>query len=233
MSIEEQKDRAKVLKDLGPLSEAWESYNNLRKVRSQIVVHPDMLLITHQAILDLKPHLSDPDQTVREMFETESTSLRTELDKLLTAILPGLILPPLPTSHLPTLMSLNAGAGGQEAALFCEELARMYTRFAERRGWKIEVLHRVEGTGGKYGDGIREMTMRFEPGSIATDELAEGGGLEVYGLIKWERGVHRVQRVPATEREGRIHTSTATVVVRLFLVSSSSGLNCPGPTDLP
>ncbi len=90
----------------------------------------------------------------------------------------------------------------------------MYTLFAEKRGWKVEVLSRAEGQAGSKGGngGLRETTMRFEP-DVGDGGGEAGGEEEVYGLMKWERGVHRVQRVPATETQSRIHTSTAAVVV--------------------
>ena len=146
------------------------------------------------------------------MFTVESNSLRAELDDLLANLLPRLVLPPLSTDPLPVLMSINSGAGGAEAAHFCEDLVRMYVRFAEKRRWKVEVISQITGgQGSRGGGGIREMTMRFESGAGASFDGASEG--EVYGSIKWERGVHRVQRVPLTDPQSRIHTSTVTVVV--------------------
>jgi peptide chain release factor 1 len=135
------------------------------------------------------------------MFQAEYGDLSAELDEMVTSTLPELLLPPLSTAEFPVIMSINAGVGGSEASLFVEELARMYTRFAEQRGWRIEVMSQVEGPGGKGGGGFREITMKID------------GSGEVYGQLQWERGVHRVQRVPATETMGRVHTSTVAVVV--------------------
>ncbi|KAK4688876.1 peptide chain release factor 1, partial [Tremellales sp. Uapishka_1] len=186
-TVQEQIERARVMKELHPLSEAWDSYLNLR-----------------QAIIDVRPFLTDPDPSLREMFTAEHASLCDQLDQLLLSLLPKLLLPASPTTSLPMVMSLNAGVGGSEAALFVEELVRMYTRFAEKRNWKIETISAVEGPAGKGGGGLRESTMKF------TGRDEEG---EVYGLLQWERGVHRVQRVPVTETQGRVHTSTVAVVV--------------------
>ena len=139
------------------------------------------------------------------MFAAEAKSFQAEI---ITArnILPSLLLPPLETSQLPALITVQAGLGGAEAAIFCQELVRMYTRFAEKRGWQIEVMSRDEGGGVvKSSGGLRGSTMRLS---------GADPGEDVYGLVKWERGVHRVQRIPITEKEGRMHTSTATVVVR-------------------
>jgi peptide chain release factor 1 len=137
------------------------------------------------------------------MFRAEYDALCSELDHLVASTLPQLLLPPLATASLPAIMSLNAGVGGSDAALFVEEMTRMYTRFAEQRGWKMEIMSQVEGPGGKGGGGYREFTMKLE------------GWDEVYGQLQWETGVHRVQRVPATETMGRVHTSTVAVVVSL------------------
>jgi peptide chain release factor 1 len=93
-------------------------------------------------------------------------------------------------------MEIRAGAGGDEAAIFAGDLQRMYMRFAEKQGWKMELIDAMEGTAGGYKEiivGVR--------------------GEDVYGKLKFESGVHRVQRVPATETQGRIHTSVASVVV--------------------
>jgi peptide chain release factor 1 len=94
------------------------------------------------------------------------------------------------------VLEVRAGTGGEEAALFAADLVRMYTRFIERRGWRIEPIAWSDGTLG----GVKESVFKV---------LGDGA----YGMLKWESGVHRVQRVPATEAQGRIHTSTATVAV--------------------
>ena len=94
------------------------------------------------------------------------------------------------------IVEIRAGTGGDEAALFAAELYRMYTRYAERRRWKIEVMSHSEGTLG----GVKEVVFKVS-----------GDG--AFGSMRWESGVHRVQRVPATENQGRIHTSAATVAV--------------------
>jgi peptide chain release factor 1 len=113
------------------------------------------------------------------------------------------------------MLSLNAGVGGSESGLFAEELARMYTRFGERRGWKSEVISQTEGPVAKGGGGLREVTIKFEPPPFTEDE-------QVFGLLKWERGVHRVQRVPITEQQGRVHTSTVACVVSSWLCPESA-----------
>jgi peptide chain release factor 1 len=106
------------------------------------------------------------------------------------------LIPRDPLADRPAILEIRAGTGGDEAALFAADLDRMYTRFAERRGWRIEQLSRSDGTLG----GVKESVMKVD-------------GSGAYGALRWESGVHRVQRVPLTEAQGRIHTSAATVAV--------------------
>jgi peptide chain release factor 1 len=137
--------------------------------------------------------LKDPD--VRELAQEELKSLEARRDALLAEIR-VLLVPKDPNDEKNVVLEIRAGAGGDEAALFAADLFRMYSRYAERLGWRIEVLNTSESGAG----GIKEVTA-----------LIEGRG--VYSRLKYESGVHRVQRVPATEASGRIHTSTATVAV--------------------
>jgi peptide chain release factor 1 len=135
----------------------------------------------------------DPD--MRALAEDEVRTLETRLAAL-EAELRDLLVPADPNDNRNVVLEIRAGTGGDEAALFASDLFRMYSRYAERRGWKVEVLSVSEtGVGG-----VKEV--------IATVE-----GKAVYGRFKHESGVHRVQRVPVTEASGRIHTSTATVAV--------------------
>ena len=107
-----------------------------------------------------------------------------------------LLLPKDPNDGKNVIVEIRAGTGGDEAALFAGDLYRMYLRFAERVGWKVEVISASEGTAG----GFKEVILSID-------------GKDVYSRLKYESGVHRVQRVPATESQGRIHTSAATVAV--------------------
>lgn len=157
-------------------------------------------------MVDLEPHLSDPDPDLRELFALEREELLEKLDALISTM-PEVLLPPSETGPLATVMSLNAGVGGSEAALFTEELARMYIRFGEKRGWKTEIISQTDGPAAKGHSGLRDITVKFEPAPYAAE------GDEVYGLLRWEKGVHRVQRVPLTETGGRLHTSAVAVVV--------------------
>lgn len=115
-----------------------------------------------------------------------------ELERTLTPLL----LPRDPLDDRSAIVEIRAGTGGDEAALFAADLHRMYTRFCERQGWKIEIMSLSDATLG----GIKEVIFKVS-------------GDSPYGSMRWESGVHRVQRVPATEAQGRIHTSAATVAV--------------------
>ena len=107
-----------------------------------------------------------------------------------------LLIPEDPLNERPCIMEIRAGTGGDEAALFAGDLLRMYTRYIERKGWKIEMLDYSEGTKG-----------------AVTKAVMKVNGIGAFGEMHWESGVHRVQRVPETEASGRIHTSAATVAV--------------------
>lgn len=135
------------------------------------------------------------DSELAQMARDEITRLEAEEKRLAQAIQFG-ILPPDPADSRNTIVEIRAGAGGQESALFAADLYRMYTRYAEARGWKFENLDSSPSDLGGFREIIFEIT-----------------GHEVYKQLKYESGVHRVQRVPATEAQGRIHTSTCTVAV--------------------
>ena len=137
--------------------------------------------------------LKDPD--MRELAQEELATLTVERDRLLDEI-KLLLVPKDPNDEKNVVLEIRAGTGGDEAALFAGDLFRMYSRYAERQGWKIEVMN-LSDTG---GGGIKEVVAVIE-------------GRIVYSRLKYVSGVHRVQRVPTTEASGRIHTSTATVAV--------------------
>jgi len=137
----------------------------------------------------------DDDPEIAEMAGAEIEPLETEIGKMRTELQYAL-LPRDPSEDRDALVEIRAGAGGDEASLFAAELLRMYQRLTERRSWKAEVL---EGSPSEVG-GYKEVILRVS-------------GDEVFRFLKYESGVHRVQRVPATEAQGRIHTSTVTVAV--------------------
>jgi len=137
--------------------------------------------------------LSDPE--LGELARDELPELEAQLAKL-EEELAVLLLPKDPNDDRNTLLEVRAGTGGEEAALFAADLLRMYTRYAERRGWRVEILSTSEASAGGIKEAIALVT-----------------GDRVFSSLKHEAGVHRVQRVPTTEAQGRIHTSTATVAV--------------------
>ncbi len=139
--------------------------------------------------------LKDADQDVREMARAELDELALERDELERKIR-FLLLPKDPNDNKNIILEIRAGTGGDEAALFAGDLFRMYTRYAERQGWKVELLSAAEAEIGGFKEVIA---------------LISGEG--VYSRLKFESGTHRVQRVPETEAQGRIHTSACTVAV--------------------
>ena len=148
-------------------------------------------------ISDLDTLVSDPktDAEMREMAEAEKPTLQARLEKLEHEIRLALIPKDAMDDHN-AILEIRAGTGGDEAALFAGDLFRMYERYAASQGWKLEVISTNEGTKG----GFKEI-------------VAEVRGRGVFAKLKFESGVHRVQRVPDTEASGRIHTSAATVAV--------------------
>jgi peptide chain release factor 1 len=137
--------------------------------------------------------LADPelaDEARREFEQTQNAIVALEVE------IKPLLVPRDPLDDRNAIVEIRAGTGGDEAAIFAADLYRLYTRFIERKGWKPEVMSMSDGTLG----GIKEAIFKVS---------AEGA----FGVLRWESGVHRVQRVPATEAQGRIHTSAATVAV--------------------
>jgi peptide chain release factor 1 len=174
----EYRKHAKALADIQPLVDCFREY---KAVVRNLAQAEDLAAST--------------DADMRELATEEVKSL-TEKRETLLGQLKLLLVPKDPNDEKNVVLEIRAGTGGDEAALFAAELFRMYSKYAERQGWKLEVMSSSEtGVGG-----LKEV--------IATIE-ARG----VYSRLKYESGVHRVQRVPATEASGRIHTSTATVAV--------------------
>lgn len=139
--------------------------------------------------------LKDEDEEIRELARAEVEELQPAIEAL-EERLKALLLPKDPRDEKNVIMEIRAGAGGDEAALFAADLFRMYTRYAESRGWKVDVIDANETGGGGF------KRIEFE---------VKGQG--AFSWLKYESGVHRVQRVPETESQGRIHTSTVTVAV--------------------
>ena len=148
-----------------------------------------------QDLADATEMLAEDDAELREMAEAEVAELKERLEGLDSGIR-QLLIPKDPNDPKDAILEVRAGTGGDEAALFGADLLRMYTRYAESRGWKVEPISLSETDGG----GLKEAIV-----SIV--------GRGAFGRLKFEKGVHRVQRVPTTESQGRTHTSTVTVAI--------------------
>ncbi|WP_020677038.1 peptide chain release factor 1 [Geopsychrobacter electrodiphilus] len=163
------------------LSEVVRVYGLYKQVLSEIAGNRELLL--------------DPDPDMKAMAREELPLLEAQQEEL-EANLRLLLLPKDPNDERNSILEIRAGTGGDEAALFAADLFRMYSRYADAQGWKIEILSLSETDGG----GFKEV-------------IALINGNHVYSRLKFESGTHRVQRVPATETQGRIHTSACTVAV--------------------
>jgi peptide chain release factor 1 len=150
-------------------------------------------LEVERSLAETEELLGDPD--MRELAQTELPGLRARAQQLVDR-LQRLLLPRDPNDSKNVVLEIRAGTGGEEAALFAADLWRMYTRYAEMLGWTVEPLSLSEASAG----GFKEVTALIK-------------GKDVYARMKFESGTHRVQRVPATESQGRIHTSAATVAI--------------------
>ena len=148
-----------------------------------------------QELRDARVMLNETDPELRQMAEMEVARLDPEVAAI-EQHLEILLLPKDPNDEKNIILEIRKGAGGDEASLFASEVFRLYTRYAEEEGWKVEITSMSESSVG----GLSEV-------------IAMISGNQVYSRLKYESGVHRVQRVPATETQGRVHTSTITVVV--------------------
>lgn len=172
---------ARVAKELGALRPILDAAGRYRKLL--------------QEVRDAREMLEEGEPELRELAERELAALALQREEL-EEQLRGLLVPRDPNDDKDVILEIRAGAGGEEAALFAADLYRMYSRFCEAQGWKVEPLATsATGSGG------------------AKEVIASISGDRVFSRLKHERGVHRVQRVPVTESAGRIHTSTVTVAV--------------------
>jgi len=163
---------------LAPLIDAYERYKNIAT-----------------QIEESEALLKDDDPDIRDMAQEELAQLTPEIEAL-EQHLKVLLLPKDPNDDRNVILEVRAGTGGDEVALFVADIFRMYTRYAESKGWKLEII----GTNETELGGMRDATV-----SVSGDSI--------YSALKYEAGVHRVQRIPSTETQGRIHTSACTVAV--------------------
>ncbi len=189
--VEQQLTSAEVLSDQNLYRKLTKAHADLKEVVDVFRDYKELLAIFN----DNKALIEDADPELRAMAQEENKELEErigQLEKDLTILL----LPKDPMDDKNIILEIRAGTGGEEAALFAADLFRMYSRYADNRGWRVEILSLSEsGTGG-----YKEI-------------IALIAGHRAYSYLKYEAGTHRVQRVPATESQGRIHTSAATVAI--------------------
>jgi len=180
--ISDMKRYVKLSKDYKELTPIVEAYKEYEKICANLESSKEMLS-------------TEKDEELREMAKDEVEVLQQRKEQLEEQIR-LILLPKDPQDSKNAIIEIRAGTGGDEASLFAGDLFRMYTRYCEIKGWKVEIVDFTEGSLGGYKEIIFNVT-----------------GEDVYGTLKYESGVHRVQRVPKTEAQGRIHTSAASVVV--------------------
>jgi len=173
---------------------AGELARELQRLKKLLADHARWEAIQKQ-IVENEQFAGGSDHELAELAKAELETLRKELEKVSCDVQIGLV-PPDPNDSRNTIVEIRAGTGGEEAALFAADLFRMYSKYADAQGWKIEVMDTSPSERGGFKEIVFSML-----------------GQDVYRKIRYESGVHRVQRVPETEAQGRIHTSTATVAV--------------------
>jgi len=169
-------------------------HRELTQMRDVVFAYRELLSLRRQ-VEENREMLRDDDEDIRELARAELNGLDARIPEL-EVKLKLLMLPKDPRDDKNIILEIRAGTGGDESALFAGDLFDMYQRYAANRGWRVEVLSQSPGTVG----GFKEI-------------VAMISGPRVYSSLKWESGVHRVQRVPATETQGRIHTSACTVAI--------------------
>lgn len=180
--ISDMKRFVKLNKEYSDLGEIVKVYEKYRDMIENLASSKEMLSQTD-------------DDEMKEMAKEEISSLEEEIPNMEEKI-KWLLVPKDPDDDRNAVLEIRAGTGGDEASLFAGDLYRMYTRYIEGQGWKVDVMDVTEGTAGGYKEVILKVT-----------------GPDAYGILKYEAGVHRVQRVPETESQGRVHTSAASVAV--------------------
>ncbi|HEX5201683.1 peptide chain release factor 1 [Paractinoplanes rhizophilus] len=201
------------------LTTLLEEYAELEKRMEDPSIHADQALVRRvgRRFAELAPiyaahaelEAARADLAAAKELAAEDPAFGTELEAVAATLAPleeklgEMLIPRDPNDAKDVIVEIKAGEGGQESALFAGDLLRMYTRYAERRGWTVEVIDSQESDLG----GVKDISV-----AVKTKGVPEGGH-GVWSRLKWEGGVHRVQRVPVTESQGRIHTSAAGVLV--------------------
>jgi peptide chain release factor 1 len=180
------------MSDMSKYTKLTKEYKELEKV---VTLYDEYKLVLENISSTKEILEKEKDPDFREMAKIELDELK-EKETLLESQLKQQLIPKDPNDSKDCILEIRAGTGGDEAAIFAGDLFRMYERFCEKQGWKLTVLDLTFGSSGGYKEIISTVS-----------------GADVYGMLKYESGVHRVQRVPATETQGRVHTSAATVAV--------------------
>jgi len=180
------------MKDMKQYSQLGKEYKELERIVKKYKAYKELLgnIETAKKMLS-----TEKDPEFREMAKEELEQLHPKKEAMEEEI-KELLIPKDPNDSKDVIMEIRAGSGGDEASIFAGDLYRLYQRFAEQQGWKFQLMDFTEGTSGGYKEIIVSII-----------------GDDVYGKLKFESGVHRVQRVPETETQGRIHTSAASVIV--------------------
>ena len=189
--LEEQLSDPEVISDMNRFMKVNKEYKGLQEVVGAYHAYKEVLGNIETA----QEMLKDEDADMREMAKmelAEAEPLREEWEEKIKVLL----IPKDPEDERDVIFEIRSGTGGDEASIFAGDLYRMYSRFFDTEGWKTEVISLTEGSSGGYSKIVIEVN-----------------GTDVYGKLKFESGAHRVQRVPRTESQGRVHTSAATVVV--------------------
>lgn len=176
-------------------NQKFSAYSKEYRSLEKIVVARKNYLQLIDDVKSYKEALNGSDEELRELAKEELPTLEERKEQI-EKYIRQLLIPKDPQDDKNAIIEIRAGTGGDEASLFAGDLLRMYTKYCEKKGWKTAILSESEGTVGGYKEVQLEVT-----------------GEDVYGTLKFESGVHRVQRVPATETSGRVHTSAATVAV--------------------
>ena len=201
--LEEQLSDPSVASDIKRFKKINKEYKNLKEIVDSFLVYKDLLGNIDTA----KEMLQEDDADMKEMASMELKALEPEKIKI-EEKLKVLLIPKDPNDDKDVIFEIRSGTGGDEASIFAGDLYKMYARYFETQGWKVEVVTISEGTVGGYNKLVLEVS-----------------GSDVFGKLKFESGAHRVQRVPKTESQGRVHTSAATVAVMPKLEMEDVNIN--------
>ncbi len=192
LEVEQQIAMPEVVSDLKKFKTLSKEYKDLQKIVEQYLAFQKLLSNIDEAKDVIA---NEKDEDFRDMAKAELETLLPQKEEM-EAMLKEMLIPKDPNDSKDCILEVRGGTGGDEAAIFAGDLFRMYQRYAESQGWTFQIMDYTEGTSGGY-----------------KEIIASVQGEDVYGKLKFESGVHRVQRVPATESQGRIHTSAASVAV--------------------